>query len=222
MDGQMVSNHGKYPFYSGYFYWMVITGIIVVSLISGASAGENDLYIVADPGEPVYPQFIACGEMFHCMEVSDAIQSWGSDGYVKFSESPCANSDIPRIVGGFYKYCFKKKLITDVPVVNTTTPVPGVSMTPPVLTPVRLPAGGIPARYVVQEEGGQQVGEVPAIVSPVMIRKGASSQEALIALRMAVGKLPYAASYDLNNDGFVNSADAREILRLSVQGWQGG
>jgi len=58
--------------------------------------------------------------------------------------------------------------------------------------------------------------------SSVRVRKGASSGEALVALQMAVGKIPYDTSYDLNHDGVVNSADAREILRLSVQGSPGG
>ncbi|MFA5268547.1 MAG: PEGA domain-containing protein [Methanoregula sp.] len=58
--------------------------------------------------------------------------------------------------------------------------------------------------------------------SAVRVRKGVSSVEALVALQMAVGKIPFGASYDMNHDGVVNSADAREILRLSVQGSQGG
>jgi len=46
---------------------------------------------------------------------------------------------------------------------------------------------------------------------------GATSLDALIALQMAVGKLPVDLTYDLTKDGKVTSDDAREILKLVVR-----
>jgi hypothetical protein len=45
-----------------------------------------------------------------------------------------------------------------------------------------------------------------------------SSKDALTALQIAVGKLSYSADYDLNHDGKVDSEDAREILKIAVEG----
>jgi hypothetical protein len=45
-----------------------------------------------------------------------------------------------------------------------------------------------------------------------------SSKGALTALQIAVGKLSYSAGFDVNNDGKVDSEDAREILKIAVEG----
>jgi hypothetical protein len=47
-------------------------------------------------------------------------------------------------------------------------------------------------------------------------KKTWSSRDALFALQISVGKLPYSADFDLNEDGKVDSSDAREILRNAV------
>jgi hypothetical protein len=41
--------------------------------------------------------------------------------------------------------------------------------------------------------------------------------DAMYALDIAVGKHPYSEEYDMNHDGKVDSLDAREILKISVQ-----
>src|SRR5665647_2409433 len=46
---------------------------------------------------------------------------------------------------------------------------------------------------------------------------GPTALTALKALQMAVGKIPMDMAYDVTRDGTVNSADARELLRLSTQ-----
>lgn len=46
---------------------------------------------------------------------------------------------------------------------------------------------------------------------------GPTALTALKALQMAVGKIPVDMTYDVVKDGTVNSADARELLRLATQ-----
>jgi hypothetical protein len=45
-----------------------------------------------------------------------------------------------------------------------------------------------------------------------------TTQDVLMALQMAVGKLQYDPSYDLNNDRKVDATDAVAILKLSLVG----
>ena len=45
-----------------------------------------------------------------------------------------------------------------------------------------------------------------------------TTQDVLMALQMAVGKLQYDSSYDLNNDGKVDATDAVAILKIAVEG----
>ncbi len=46
---------------------------------------------------------------------------------------------------------------------------------------------------------------------------GPTALTALKALQMAVGKIPMDMAYDVTRDGTVNSADARELLRLATE-----
>jgi hypothetical protein len=67
------------------------------------------------------------------------------------------------------------------------------------------------------EPGGVSV-TVPNPLNPDGGQCGPTSLTALKALQMAVGKIPVDITYDVTRDGSVNSADAREILRLAAAG----
>jgi hypothetical protein len=49
-----------------------------------------------------------------------------------------------------------------------------------------------------------------------------STKDALMAIQMATGKVQVNMACDMNGDGAVNSADAREILKLAQTGGTGG
>lgn len=191
---------------------------LLICCVSAVSAGENEVVLMANPDENVFSGYISCTEPCRCMAESEALGAWGTEGYIRCDQRPCGEIFGSAVV--LYRYCFRQKTVITVPVTVTTTP-----------EPVRMVADEDPVRYAVAGGNLQQSDEVPALTgapagpvpagTTVAARQGTSSKEALVALGMAVGKLPAHASYDMNGDGVVDSADAREILRQSVLATQG-
>lgn len=69
----------------------------------------------------------------------------------------------------------------------------------------------------VPTEGGTVSVTPPNPQNPEGRPCGPTSLTALKALQMAVGKIPMDMTYDVTRDGTVNSADARELLRLATE-----
>ena len=69
----------------------------------------------------------------------------------------------------------------------------------------------------VPTEGGTVTVTPPNPNNPEGRPCGPTALTALKALQMSVGKIPVDMAYDVTRDGTVNSADARELLRLATE-----
>jgi TolB protein len=71
-------------------------------------------------------------------------------------------------------------------------------------------------KYTHVPDGGSTFTLAPALKGDGDQDGKVTTKDALTALQMAVGKIPQNMVYDINGDGYINSNDVREILKLSV------
>jgi len=113
--------------------------LVIVSLAGPATAAATGRGIPATTSPFQVQQTLtlaaqapACPASWECLPESDAQATWGTNGYSRYSDTPCGRA--PTVGAVIPYYCFQKKEMTlirrDIPIVTTLVSVQKPSCTP--------------------------------------------------------------------------------------------